>query len=82
MAKRTKKEKVKQTARRATGLVVQVLEQAPPNPEDFGRARNHLRQRANALIIELAKRYQASLAEELTSVLNAMDSAVELESMG
>ncbi|HEY6254417.1 MAG TPA: hypothetical protein VIY51_01350 [Xanthobacteraceae bacterium] len=57
-------------------------EMASPTPEDFERARNHLRQRGNALIIELAKRYQAGKAEELTGVLNAMDSALELERMG
>jgi hypothetical protein len=58
MAKRTKNAKSKQTARRVPGLVIQVLEQAPPKPEDFERARNHLRQRANALIIELGEQYQ------------------------
>jgi hypothetical protein len=51
-------------------------------PEDFGRARDLLRQRGHALIIELAKRYQAGNAEELANVLNTMDSAAELERMG
>ena len=55
---------------------------ALPTPEDFERTRNHLRQRANALIIELAKRYHAGKSEELTAVLNAIDSATELEGMG
>jgi hypothetical protein len=57
-------------------------ETALATPEEFGRARDFLRQRGNALIIELAKRYQASKVEELTNVLNAMDSAAELERMG
>ena len=55
---------------------------SPPTSGEFERARNHLRQRANALIIELAKRYHAGRSEELTAVLNAMDSATELEGMG
>jgi hypothetical protein len=55
---------------------------ALPTSEDFQRTRSHLRQRANALIIELAKRYHAGKSEELTAVLNAMDSATELEGMG
>jgi hypothetical protein len=54
---------------------------ASPTPEDFERARNHLRQRAGALIIELAKRYHAGKSEELTAIMNAMDSASELERM-
>ena len=58
------------------------VELASATPADFGRARDLLRQRGHALIIELATRYQASKAEELTSVLNAMDCAVELEKMG
>jgi hypothetical protein len=53
-----------------------------PTSEDFERALNHLRQRANALIIELAKRYHAGRSEELTAILNAMDSATELKGMG
>jgi hypothetical protein len=53
-----------------------------PTPKDFEWARNHLRRRAHALIIELAKRYHAGKSEELTAVLNAMDSATELERMG
>jgi hypothetical protein len=53
-----------------------------PTSEDFERTRSHLRQRANALIIELAKRYHAGRSEELTAVLNAIDSATELEGMG
>ena len=55
---------------------------ALPMPEHFERTRNHLRQRANALIIELAKRYHAGKSEELTAVLNAIDSATELEGLG
>ena len=55
---------------------------AQPTPEDFERARNHLRRRADALIIELAKRYHAGKSEELTAIMNAMDCATELERMG
>jgi len=54
---------------------------ASPTTEDFERARNHLRQRAGTLIIELAKRYHAGKSEELTAIMNAMDSATELERM-
>jgi hypothetical protein len=54
---------------------------AQPTPDDFERARSHLRQRANALIIELAVRYHAGKSEELTAILNAIDCATELERM-
>jgi hypothetical protein len=81
VAKRSKKAKAKPAARRVPGLVIEVVEKAPPKPADFRRARNRLRERANALIIELATRYQAGQGEELTNVLNAMDSADELERM-
>jgi hypothetical protein len=54
---------------------------AQPTATDFARARSRLRQRADTLIVELAKRYHAGKSEELTAVLNAMDSATELERM-
>jgi hypothetical protein len=55
---------------------------AEPTPADFEGARNQLRQRADALIIELAKRYHAGKSEELTAIMNAIDCATELERMG
>jgi hypothetical protein len=48
---------------------------------DFNRARVLLRQRADALVLDLAKRYLASVASELTTVLDAMDSLAEFERM-
>ena len=54
---------------------------AHPTAEDFERARTHLRQRANTLILELATRYHAGKSEELTAILNAIDCATELERM-
>jgi hypothetical protein len=53
----------------------------PPSEEDFNRARDLLRRRADALIFDLAKRYSASTASELTTVLDALDSLAEFESM-
>jgi hypothetical protein len=53
----------------------------PPSEEDFNRARDLLRRRADALILDIAKRYSASTASELTTVLDALDSLAELESM-
>jgi hypothetical protein len=50
-----------------------------PTQQDFQQARHLLRERANTLILDLAKRYLVSKAEELTSVLDAMDSLAELE---
>jgi hypothetical protein len=38
-----------------------------------------LRQRADALVLELAASYVVSRAEELTTVLDAMDSLAEVE---
>jgi hypothetical protein len=72
MAKQT--QKARQTKRRgAAGK--------PPSPEEFKQARYLLRQRADALILDLAKRYRVSAASELTTVLDAMDSLAELEKM-
>ena len=52
-----------------------------PLEEDFNRARDLLRRRADALILDIAARYSASTASELTTVLDAMDSLAEFESM-
>jgi hypothetical protein len=71
MAKQTKKAKPAKPARHAP----------PPSEEDFNRARDLLRRRADALILDIAKRYSVSTALELTTVLNALDSLAELESM-
>ena len=46
---------------------------AAPSHEDFKRARDLLRERADALILDLGNRYLASKAAELTTVLDAMD---------
>jgi hypothetical protein len=53
----------------------------PPSEEDFNRARDLLRRRADALILDIAKRYSVRTASELTTVLDALDSLAELESM-
>jgi hypothetical protein len=71
MAKQTKKVKRAKPVRHAP----------PPSEEDFNRARDLLRRRADALILDIAKRYSVSTALELTTVLNALDSLAELESM-
>jgi hypothetical protein len=56
-------------------------ELASPSQDDFKRVRDLLRQRSAALILDLAKRYAASKAAELTTVLDAMDSLAEFERM-
>jgi hypothetical protein len=71
MAKQTKKAKRAKPARHVP----------PPSEEDFNRARDLLRRRADALILDIAKRYSVSTASELTTVLDALDSLAELESM-
>jgi adenylate cyclase class IV len=68
MAKQTKKAKKR-------------TEPASASHKDFQQARDLLRQRANTLILDLAKRYLASKAEELTTVLDAMDSLGEFARM-
>jgi CspA family cold shock protein len=78
MAKRTEKTKPKRAAARKPEIVVPL---AGPAPRDFERARDLLRWRADALILDLSKRYAASKAAELTTVLDAMDSLAELERM-
>jgi hypothetical protein len=71
MAKQTKKAK-----RTKPGLALNL---PSPSQEDFERARELLGQRADALILDLAKRYQAGKAAELTTVLDAIDSLSEIE---
>ncbi len=73
MAKQPKK--AKRTKQSSTLAV------PPPSEEDFNRARDLLRRRADTLILDIAKRYSARTASELTTVLDAMDSLAELESM-
>jgi len=75
MAKQTKK------AKRTKPGLARKLPAPPPSQEDFKRARDLLRKRADALILDRAKRYQAGKAAELTAVLDAMDSLSELERM-
>jgi cold shock protein len=82
MAKQAKK--VKRTRHTSKGTprpVLDILPAPPPSQEDFKRARDLLRQRAAALILDLAKQYVASKAAELTTVLDAMDSLAEFERM-
>jgi hypothetical protein len=80
MAKRTKKAKpAKRRGREMPGLVINILPPPPPSDEDFERARELLGRRADALIMDLAKRYQADKAAELTIVLDALESVAELE---
>ena len=57
------------------------IEPASASPEHYRHAHALLRQRANALILDLAKRYLTSKAAELTTVLDAMDSLAEFERM-
>jgi hypothetical protein len=74
MAKQMKK------AKRPTPGVTIIINAPPaPSQEDFKRARDLLRRRADALILDLAGRYLLSKATELTTVLDAIDSLAELE---
>jgi len=82
VAKQAKKAKPsKRRGQERPGLVINIIPAPPPSEEDFNRARDLLRRRADALILDLAKRYSASTASELTTVLDAMDSLAEFESM-
>jgi len=76
MAKQTKKARPTKSTKPPSGGIVITQ---PPSQEGFRRARDLLRQRADALVLELATRYLASSAAELTTVLDAMDGLVELE---
>jgi cold shock protein len=78
MAKQTKKAKpTKRRSKETRGVIIA----PPPSEEDFNRARDLLRRRADALILDIAKRYSVRTATELTTVLDALDSLAELESM-
>jgi hypothetical protein len=82
MAKQTKKAKpTKRRSAATTGVQINIVPRPSPSQEDFELARELLGQRADALILDLAKRYQASNAAELTTVLDAMDSLSEIESL-
>jgi CspA family cold shock protein len=83
MAKRTKRAKPTKPRSQASGVMIHIdpLEPDSPSQSDFNRARDLLRQRAAALILDLAKRYVASKAAELTTVLDAIDSLAEFERM-
>jgi len=83
MAKQTKKSKPTKARNPAPEVIIDIdqPEPASPSQEDFERAHDLLRQRADALVLDLAKQYLASAAAELTSVLDAMDSLAEFERM-
>jgi CspA family cold shock protein len=83
MAKQTKRAKPTKPRSQAPGVMIHIdpPELASPSQSDFNRARDLLCQRAAALILDLAKRYVASKAAELTTVLDAMDSLAEFERM-
>ena len=83
MAKQTKKSKPTKARSPASEVIIDIdpSELTSPSQGDFKRVRDLLRQRSAALILDLAKRYVASKAAELTTVLDAMDSLAELERM-
>jgi CspA family cold shock protein len=83
MAKQTKKSKPTKARSPTPEVIIDIdpPELASPSQGDFKRARDLLHQRSAALILDLAKRYVASKATELTSVLDAMDSLSEFERM-
>ena len=83
MAKQTKKSKSTKARSQAPEVIIEIdpPELASPSQGDFNRVRDLLRQRSDALILDLAKRYVASKASELTTVLDAMDSLAEFERM-
>jgi hypothetical protein len=79
MAKQMKKAKAtKRQLPQTPGFVIKTSPPRSPSQEDFNQARVLLRQRADALVLILAKRYLASAASELTTILDAMDSLAEL----
>lgn len=65
--------------KKAKRTKLDVLPPPSPSREDFEQARKLLARRADALIIDLAKRYVASKAAELTTVLDAIESLSEIE---
>lgn len=76
MAKQTKRAKPTKPRSQAPGAMIHIdpPEVASPSQSDFNRARDLLRRRAAALILDLGKRYVAIKATELTTVLDAVDS--------
>jgi hypothetical protein len=83
MAKQAKKSKPTKPRSQASKVTIDIdpQELASPSQGDFKRVRDLLRQRSAALILDLSKRYVASKAAELTTVLDAMDSLAEFERM-
>ena len=86
MAKKTKAAKPTKRAKpqiQTPGAVIHIDQPGLPSPSqvDFKQARDLLRRRADVLILDLAKRYAASKAAELTTVLDAIDSLAEFERM-
>jgi CspA family cold shock protein len=83
MAKQTKKSKPTKAPSQAPEVIIDIdpSELASPSQGDFKRVRDLLHQRSAALILDLAKRYVASKAAELTTVLDAMDSLAQFERM-
>jgi CspA family cold shock protein len=79
-AKKSKPTKVRSPAPKVT-IDIDPPELTSPSQSDFKRVRDLLHQRSAALILDLAKRYVASKAAELTTVLDAMDSLAEFERM-
>jgi hypothetical protein len=71
----------KHRSKATPGVVIDILPAEPPSQDDFKRARDLLRKRTDALILDLAKRYLASTASELTTALDAMDRLAEFEKM-
>ena len=83
MAKQTKKAKGAKPRSKPAVMshIHPAAQSASPSHEDFKRARDLLCQRAGAIIMDLSKRYVASKAAELTSLLDAIDSVAEFERM-
>jgi cold shock protein len=83
MAKQVKKSKPTKARSKAPEVILDIdrPELASPSPGDFKRVRDLLRQRSAALVLDLSKRYVASKAAELTTVLDAIDSLAEFERM-
>ena len=78
-----KREAMSKQTKKAKRTKSNILPAPLPSPsrEDFERARELLGQRADALVLDLAKRYQVGKAAELTTVLDAIDSLSEIESL-
>jgi cold shock protein len=83
MAKQTKRAKPTKPRSHAPEVIIHSDPPKPASPaqSDFNRARDLLHRRAATLILDLANRYVSSKASELTTVLDAMDSLAEFETM-